>query len=89
MYKLREKVWKELVEIGPRPPELTDKRLAKAKDDLADDEDFWQDIIQRHGADKTPIAEMDEQCRDHLIGNFWGQVHSAWMRQRNKKDETC
>jgi hypothetical protein len=62
---------------GPRRPGATGARLRKAKALLWDDDDFWFDIVYRHGGeDMTPEAmeSWDTNVYEHCFGNFWGMV---------------
>lgn len=56
---------------------ITGARLRKAKDRIMSDDQFWADIVIRHGGlDMTPeeMKKRDSLVYDHCLGNFWGQV---------------
>lgn len=59
---------------------VTGPRLRKIKEIVEDNDDFWQDIILRHGGlDRRP-DELREQYPDmfeHCQGNFWGMIYQT------------
>ena len=89
---LRERVWSQLAETRPKPPMMTACRIEKAKWALWTDENFWWDMLDRHGLRHEDLDELEPEVREHAIGNFWGQLCRAWSCMQNSviggKDDT-
>jgi hypothetical protein len=67
---------------GKRYPSVTKTRLRKIMPQIMEDDDFWWDIVLRHGGDRmTPeeMATLDPQTYEHCLGNFWGGIHQDMM----------
>jgi hypothetical protein len=59
---------------------VTGPKLRRIKPVIFDDEDFWSDILDRHGGvNCTPLAMMinNRDNYDHMIGNFDGMVYQT------------
>jgi len=57
---------------------VTGPRLRKIRDEVMADDDFWWDIVLRHGgANLTPeqMQRTDPQQYEHCLGNFWGMIY--------------
>lgn len=62
---------------------MTDNRLKRVKSIVWKDDDFWFDIVLRHGGQiRTPqeMREKDSFVFDHCIGNFFGQISEIMYR---------
>jgi len=84
---VRERVWKSLVETKPKPPMATKKRISLVKEIIWDSEDFWWDMLDRHGLGKTLLEDLENDIRIHAIGNFWGQVCQCIIERIITKNE--
>jgi len=59
---------------------VTGPKLAKIKERILRDDNFWEDIILQHGGlDKTPeqLHIDDPLIYDHCLGNFWGMIYQT------------
>jgi hypothetical protein len=68
------------------PPLLTIPRLARIKDVVLADEEFWNDVLIRHGgAGKMPaqLKAEDPDCYNHLLDNMVGMVCQLVLEQRS------
>ncbi len=72
--EIRESVWEQLVTQKPKPPMLTVPRLKKLKVQVWDNEDFWSDILDRHGLRHEKLDDLEKDVKEHAIGNFWGML---------------
>jgi hypothetical protein len=65
-------------EKAERPKGVTDKRLEKIKSEILADDQFWFQVIERHGAEfMSPVELYAEERRnraDHSRGNFWSMI---------------
>lgn len=64
---------------------VTGSRLNKIKPIIWNDRDFWQDIVYRHGLDRTTpeqLRENDIETYNHCLGNFWGMVYQDLVDRR-------
>ena len=62
-----------------RPNGVTEIRLRSIKDSIFHDDDFWEDIVWRHGLITRSPIELKGHCEDtyeHCFGNFWGMTAS-------------
>ena len=84
---LRERVWGQLVETRPRPPMMTARRIEKVKATLTTDDHFWWDMLDRHGLRNTALCDLEPEVSEHAVGNFWGQLCTAWHRMQNAESE--
>ena len=67
------------------PYGFTEKRLDKIKDIVWKDEDFWDDILQRHGAfDCSPQSLKDRNpgIYQHCFGNFAGMLTNIMVKNK-------
>jgi len=65
------------LEIYRKPPGVTGSRLRKLKPKLWQDDDFWWDIVSRHGGNDVTPEEMrydDPAQYEHCLGNFWSMI---------------
>jgi hypothetical protein len=72
----KHEVWDHALTL-PRPHGITQQRLDRIKNIVWTDQQFWQDVIIRHGLDKeTPkqLLERDSFTYDHCFGNFWAMI---------------
>jgi hypothetical protein len=63
---------------------FTSKRLEKVKPVIWVDEDFWADIIHRHGGeDRTPqqMKNQDKFTYDHCMGNMMGRIFHTMINK--------
>jgi len=59
-------------------------RLRKIWQAMLDDDEFWLDVVGRHGGrEKTPEAlRMSEPgVYEHCLGNFWGMIYQTLMER--------
>lgn len=64
---------------------ITGPRLRKIFPKIMEDDDFWWDIVSRHGGcEKTPEQmELEDQNQyDHCWGNFWGMIMQDLVEAR-------
>jgi len=62
------------------PHGVTGPRLRKIMPVIWRDEDFWGDVVFRHGGQKATPYEMmltEGANYEHCRGNFWGMVTQA------------
>jgi hypothetical protein len=81
----KEKVWNYIMSLPKkyRPFECTEKRLAKAKRIILNQEYFWDDIYWRHGLQYNSLEGLeksDKETYDHCVGNFWGMTMEIMLR---------
>ena len=81
MNQLQQRVWQELIVQPGRPPALTPKRIAQLGEILAQDQDFWADLLVRHNLSEKSLAELEPAVREHAIGNFWGMLMQAFLQK--------
>lgn len=65
------------------PVGFTSTRLEKIKEKIFQDEDFWDDVVMRHGGEKISPEQMKQQNKpvyDHSMGNMAGMLFQT-MRQ--------
>jgi hypothetical protein len=62
---------------------MTARRIEKVKTALATDDHFWWDMLDRHGLRNTALCALEPEVREHAVGNFWGQLCTAWHRLQN------
>jgi len=63
---------------------VTGPRLQKIKGEIMRDEDFWLDVITRHGGLKVTPEKMmqdDIEVYNHCLGNFWGMIYQTMMER--------
>ena len=53
---------------------ITGPRLRRLYETIMCDDNFWQDVIVRHGNHAIP-EQVDAAVYDHCLGNFWGMIH--------------
>ena len=82
--ELREKVWNQLVQTSPKPSILTKKRIEKIKLKLWNNCNFWWDIIDRHGLRNSNLQDLDSDLKEHVVGNFWGQLCQCHVMGKNR-----
>lgn len=72
---------------GPKQPGVTGPRLRKIKSIIWADEDFWFDILYRHGGENmTPEQMLDDGARyAHCSGNFWGMICQTLVEKGSLK----
>jgi hypothetical protein len=64
------------------PQGFTRNRLNKVKEIIWNDNNFWDDILLRHGAyDKSP-SELSDEIYQHLFGNFAGMLSSIMHEKK-------
>lgn len=83
----KSEVWNYMASLPKRerPQGCTDKRLSKVCDHVFVNEDFWDDIVFRHGIQfKTleKLKEEDQETYDHCTGNFWGMLMEIMWRNK-------
>lgn len=83
----KDMVWQYMLSLpkSHRPQGCTDQRLIRVCALVMNNEDFWSDIVQRHGlVDLSPeeLKQQDEEAYDHCEGNFWGQVMEIMWRNK-------
>jgi hypothetical protein len=70
----KNKAWEQLSVLRPMPNGFTERRLSNLKTIIWNNEDFWWDLLLRHGLNDTPLDKLEKDVRDHAIGNFWGML---------------
>lgn len=80
----KNKAWDSLVIEKPKPAMLTQKRLQKLKIQVWDNDDFWSDLLLRHGLRNYSLNELDPFSKDHTIGNFWGMLCQVYIQNNTK-----
>jgi len=74
--------WGYLEGVTPyRPPRLTERRMAKLRKLLWDDNKFWGDLIYRHGNGESDPRHMEPDVLEHCLGNFYGMLMSEAVRR--------
>lgn len=66
------------------PHGVTGPRLRQIKRVLWGDQDFWWDIVLRHGGNTITPEQMmgtDYDQYEHCKGNFWGGVMQVAVRR--------
>ncbi len=61
---------------------ITGPRLHRVEGIIFGDDDFWQDVIGRHGMrDIAPetLKDTDLATYLHCLGNFWGMIHQTMI----------
>jgi hypothetical protein len=71
---LKDRVWVALVKADPGPLWVTPRKLARVRNALRDDREFWSDLLDRHGLRNTELSDLHPGLRDHVLGNFWGML---------------
>jgi hypothetical protein len=71
---IKEQTWNDLFNAGARPKFLTDHRMKKIKTGIWNNEDFWFDLLLRHGLMETSFKELEADVKNHALGNFWGML---------------
>lgn len=64
---------------------VTAPRLKQIKPAIFRDDEFWQDVIVRHGGlDVIPevMRITDRASYDHCLGNFWGMIYETLLRHQ-------
>lgn len=64
---------------------VTGPRLRKIRAAIMADDDFWQDIVLRHGGRNLTPEQMqadDEANYEHCLGNFWGMLYQSIMEAK-------
>ena len=80
-------VWNYMVGLPKkeRPYGCTDKRLQKVYKPIFESEDFWDDVVSRHGVSDDmlfhKLKEQEPEVYDHCIGNFWGMLMEIMWRE--------
>lgn len=72
----REAIWMHFTSHS-RPRGITTKKLNRIKKTLMMNDEFWADIIFRHGLDReTPdeLLKTNKAIYDHCLGNFWATI---------------
>ena len=57
---------------------VTGPRLRKIHSEIMVDDDFWADVILRHGGlHNSPenLCKLYEADYNHCLGNFWGMLY--------------
>ena len=73
--------WDYLEGVAPyRPPQLTERRMAKLQKLLWNDSEFWMDLICRHGNGESDPRHMEPDVLEHCLGNFWGMLMETAVR---------
>lgn len=70
------------IEIGSG---VTRAKLKRVKPFIMRDDDFWFDILNRHGGDKVSPYEMmaaDKATYAHCAGNFCGMLYQSIMSMK-------
>ena len=79
--EMKSDYWNYLL-ICEKPPKVLSKhRLEKLKSIIWNDKSFWDDIILRHGDNKEPQL-MNDKTLEHCVGNFYGMLMEAAIRER-------
>ena len=63
---------------------VTGKRLCKIKEYIMADDDFWDDVIMRHGGLDTYAEYLQKYYHDdynHCLGNFWGMIYQTLVER--------
>ncbi len=63
---------------------VTGPRLRQLYAAIMLDDDFWQDVIYRHGNYPDPAKMMAENAElyAHCAGNFWGMIYQMMVERR-------
>lgn len=72
-------VWNYMMALPKnyRPRGLTNARIEKLKTLIWNDNNFWSDIILRHGLKAMTLEQLKESGLDiynHCVGNFWSML---------------
>jgi hypothetical protein len=73
---IKKYVWDYMLSLPKkeRPYGCTDKRLQKILPVVFSKEDFWDDIVWRHGINNNKLSKLKEddiETYNHCVGNFW------------------
>lgn len=73
--RLRERVWHALAAEPGCPPALDNRgKQHRLLNELGHDEEFWSDLLDRHGLRAKNLHELEPGIRQHAAGNFWGML---------------
>lgn len=63
---------------------VTGPRLRKLYETIMCDDDFWQDVICRHGNWPDPQRMMDQspEVYEHCLVNFWGMIYQMMVERQ-------
>lgn len=82
----KQEYWNHFLKLPKYWPHgFTEKRLQKVKPIAWKDQDFWDDILQRHGAfDCTPQSLKDRNLGiyQHCFGNFAGMLLNIMVKNK-------
>lgn len=70
---IKSRSWNELVSESFLPEKLY-RRIDKLKEWAWNDNDFWDDLLFRHGLNDVSIKDLDPLMKDHALGNFKGML---------------
>lgn len=88
LMRKRREYWNHFVAeafVTRMPPGVTGPRLRKVRRAILLCDDFWWDIVLRHGGTKlTPeqLRIQDPAQYEHCMGNFWGVVIPSALKGR-------
>lgn len=69
-----------------RPHELkSDVRMLAVWLRLRNDYQFREDVVIRHGLDKTCAIDESDQTHEHAISNAWGHAMQVWVQDLSKR----
>jgi len=86
----RDVYWNHFVErwaVGGWNPGhgVTGAKLRKIKDTIMADDDFWDDVYNRHSGNQFRSPEdmerRNQTLYDHCTGNFWGMIYQELVEQ--------
>lgn len=59
---------------------VTGPKLARIKAQIMRDDEFWLDVVARHGGIERTPEQLEEKMPinyEHCAGNFWGMIHQT------------
>lgn len=71
-----------------RPRGVTHLRLMTIKKEIINDDDFWFQVITRHGGENLSATEFfktNGAAQDHARGNFWSMIREKILKSKNLK----
>ena len=63
---------------------VTGPKLRKIWRAILDDDEFWLDVVARHGGLRQTPESMqlcDPDTYNHCLGNFWGMVYQTLVER--------
>ena len=78
--QVKSRVWKELSHEPVGTLKFSPALLAKLEVLLSDDQDFWSDLLNRHGLADSKLSDLDPKVAEHALSNFWCMLYETAFR---------